>query len=189
MAQPQPQPQPPLQPQPSQRMSMMGPSAMNTPPRLVQQQPPLVQLQPPPPQQQMQAPPQQSQPPQTLQQQMEPEPQQQPPPPPKQSAPGNPAAQLHPEIRSVVQLTLAHTHKIYFSGPLVRLIERQPDGQKPTKDEGWKEVWAQLSGTTLSVWDMAEIQEASKQGKQVPPTYINVTDAVSECSIRRADSA
>ena len=78
-----------------------------------------------------------------------------------------------------MQLTLAHTHKIYFSGPLVRQIERQPDGQKPTRDEGWKEVWAQLSGTTLSVWDMAEIQEASRQGKQVPPSYINVTDAVS----------
>lgn len=86
---------------------------------------------------------------------------------------------LHPEIRSVVQLTLAHAHKVYFSGPLVRRIERQPDGQKPTKDDGWKEVWAQLGGTTLSVWDMEEIREASKQGKQVPPAYINVTDAVS----------
>ena len=86
---------------------------------------------------------------------------------------------MHPEIKSVVQLTLAHAHKVYFSGPLVRLIERQPDGQKPAKDEGWREVWAQLGGTTLSVWDMEEIQEASKQGRQVPPTYINVTDAVS----------
>ncbi|KAI1796860.1 hypothetical protein LXA43DRAFT_878536 [Ganoderma leucocontextum] len=84
---------------------------------------------------------------------------------------------LHSEIKSVVQLTLAHAHKVYFSGPLVRRIERQPDGQKPTKDEGWREVWAQLGGTTLSVWDMKEIQEASKQGRQVPPTYINVTDA------------
>jgi hypothetical protein len=26
---------------------------------------------------------------------------------------------------------------------------------------------------------MKEIDEASKQGKEVPPTYINVTDAVS----------
>ena len=78
-----------------------------------------------------------------------------------------------------MQLTLAHTRKIYFSGPLVRRFERQPDGQKPVKDDGWKEIWAQLSGTTLSVWDMADVEEASKQGKQVPPTYINVTDAVS----------
>ncbi|KAI0649070.1 hypothetical protein C8Q79DRAFT_1007637 [Trametes meyenii] len=88
-----------------------------------------------------------------------------------------PIPPLHPEIRSVVQLTLAHAHKVYFSGPLVRHIERQPDGQKPTRDEGWREVWVQLGGTTLSVWDMEEIKEASKQGRQVPPTYINVTDA------------
>ena len=85
---------------------------------------------------------------------------------------------LHPEIRSVVQLTIAHAHKIYFSGPLIRKLERQPDGQKPLKDEGWVDVWAQLGGTTLSIWDMKEIQEASKQGKEVPPSYINVTDAV-----------
>ncbi|KAF9456625.1 hypothetical protein BDZ94DRAFT_1314985 [Collybia nuda] len=84
---------------------------------------------------------------------------------------------LHPEIRSVVQLTAAHAHKIYFSGPLVRRVERQPDGQKPTKDEGWCDVWAQLGGTTLSIWDMKQIQEASKVGKEVPPTYVNMTDA------------
>lgn len=92
----------------------------------------------------------------------------QPPPPP-----------LHAEIRSVVQLTVAHAHKVYFSGPLVRRIERQPDGQKPAKDEGWQEVWAQLGGTTLSIWDMKKIEEASREGREVPPTYVNVTDAVS----------
>lgn len=86
---------------------------------------------------------------------------------------------LHPEIRSIVQLTVAQTQKVYFSGPLVRRVERQPDGQRSTKDGGWREVWAQLGGTTLSVWDMKEIEEASKQGRQVPPSYVNVTDAVS----------
>ncbi|KAI0322749.1 hypothetical protein OF83DRAFT_1167243 [Amylostereum chailletii] len=85
--------------------------------------------------------------------------------------------QLHPEIRSVVQLTLAHAHKVYFSGPLVRRIERLPDGHQPAKDEGWRSVWAQLGGTTLSVWDTLEIEEANKHGKEVPPTYINITDA------------
>ena len=94
------------------------------------------------------------------------------------TTPGQPP-QLHPEIRSVVGLTLAHTHKVYFSGPLVRKIERGGDGQKPTKDEGWNEVWAQLGGTTLSIWDMKLIQEANSQGKEVPPAYVNVTDAVS----------
>lgn len=96
--------------------------------------------------------------------------------------PTGPAAvpPLHPEIRSVVQLTAAHAHKIYFSGPLVRRVERQPDGQRPAKDEGWCDVWAQLGGTTLSIWDMKQIQEASKAGKEVPPTYVNMTDAVSD---------
>ena len=87
---------------------------------------------------------------------------------------------LHPEIRSIVQLTVAHSHKVYFSGQLIRHNERQPDGQRPHKDEGWRDVWGQLGGTNLSLWDMAEIEEASKQGRQVPPTYINVTDAVSK---------
>lgn len=90
-----------------------------------------------------------------------------------------PLPPLHPEIRSIVQLNIAHGHKIYFSGPIIRHLERQPDGQRPAKDEDWREVWGQLGGTTLSLWDMKEIEEASKQGKQVPPSYINVTDAVS----------
>jgi len=87
--------------------------------------------------------------------------------------------QLHPEIRSVVTLTHAHAHKVYMSGPLIRRVERLPDGHHPIKDEGWRDVWAQLGGTTLSIWDMKEIDEASKQGREVPPTYINVTDGVS----------
>jgi len=85
---------------------------------------------------------------------------------------------LHPEIRSIVNLTAAHAHKIYFSGPLVRRIERQPDGTRPSRDEGWTDVWAQLGGTILSIWDTKQIQEASKENRQVPPTYMNITDAV-----------
>ena len=85
---------------------------------------------------------------------------------------------VHPEIRSLVQLDVAHRRKIYYSGPLIRKLERQTDGQKPHKDDGWVEIWAQLGGTILSIWDMRETREASKQGKEVPPSYINVTDAV-----------
>ncbi|KAF8269192.1 hypothetical protein EI94DRAFT_1699684 [Lactarius quietus] len=50
------------------------------------------------------------------------------------------------------------------------------------KDEDWPDVWAQLSGT----WDTKEIEEASKQGKEVPPTYINVTDADAPSTLVRA---
>ncbi|KAH8092648.1 hypothetical protein BXZ70DRAFT_450241 [Cristinia sonorae] len=107
----------------------------------------------------------------------QPQPQRQPSANPSTGTPANPTPQLHPEIRSIVQLTAAHTRKVYFSGPMVRKVEYQPDGQKPSKDEGWRNVWCQLGGTTLSLWDMKEIEEASKQGRQVPPSYINVTDA------------
>ena len=85
---------------------------------------------------------------------------------------------FHPEIRSIVNLTAAHTQKIYFSGPLIRRVERQPDGSPPSRDEGWTDVWARLGGTILSVWDTKQIQEASKENRQVPPAYINITDAV-----------
>lgn len=96
---------------------------------------------------------------------------------------GQPGRQLHPEIRSIVQLSTAQAHKVYFSGPLVKHIERHPDGRIVGKDEPWREVWAQLGGTTLSVWDMKEIEEASKRGAEVPPSYLNVTDAVSNMLI------
>lgn len=36
-----------------------------------------------------------------------------------------------------------------------------------------------MGGTTFSIWDMQEIEEARQQGTEVPPTYINITDAVS----------
>lgn len=86
--------------------------------------------------------------------------------------------EIHPEIQQVVGLTLAHSGKIYSSGPLVRRIERNADGSI-VKDAKWAEVWAQLGGTTLSVWDMEAIKRASEEGREEPPTYINVTDSVS----------
>lgn len=94
------------------------------------------------------------------------------------TAGGSTSRQLHPEIRSVVALSTAQAHKIYFSGPLVKHVERHSDGRIVGKDEPWREVWAQLGGTTLSVWDMKEIEEANKRGAEVPPTYLNITDAV-----------
>ncbi|KAH9481606.1 CCR4-NOT transcriptional complex subunit [Psilocybe cubensis] len=189
LAQPQPQPQPQhLPPQQPQQQQPSSPSFSGGQPSPNQftPQPPMPQSPPPP------APaPQQSQRPQA-------QPQQSNAPNPSrtsnasqpttlarspsvggaQNNPQPPAPPpLHPEIRSVVQLSIAHAHKIYFSGPLVRRLERQGDGQRPHKDEGWTDVWAQLGGTTLSIWSMKEIQEANKQGKEVPPSYINVTDA------------
>lgn len=69
--------------------------------------------------------------------------------------------------------------KIYFSGPLTRCNERTTDGHRVSRDGDWNEVWAQLGGTSLSIWDMKAIDEANRRGGQAPPSYINVTDAVS----------
>ena len=85
---------------------------------------------------------------------------------------------LHPEIRSIVSLFMAHAEKIYFSGPLVHKLESNPCGHKPHKDEGWRDIWAQLNGTTLSIWDMLEVKKAHREGREVPPSYVNIAGAV-----------
>ncbi|KAG8933262.1 hypothetical protein FRC02_012248 [Tulasnella sp. 418] len=138
--------------------------------QLLPQQPPPQQQQPPPPQ-----PPPPVQPSEDMNQPQPPQP------PAPERLSGGPPPQpppLHPELRSFVSLAFAHVHKIYFSGPLIRKIDKAPDGQKPLQQkDDWTNVWAQLGGTTLSIWDMKEIEEANKQGREVPPSYINVTDA------------
>lgn len=94
-----------------------------------------------------------------------------------ESPPLNQGPPLNPEIRSVVALTVSHKQKIYYSGPLIRKLERQSDGQAPANDAGWRDVWVQLHGSTLSIWDMKEVKDASEQGKEVPPSYVNITEA------------
>ncbi|TDL23533.1 hypothetical protein BD410DRAFT_721168 [Rickenella mellea] len=92
---------------------------------------------------------------------------------------GDPTAidrRLHPEIRSLVQLDSDLRKKIYFSGPLKRHVARKPDGS-PSENKEWTDMWGQLGGVVLSLWDSKEIEAASGRGEEVPPTYINVTDA------------
>lgn len=146
-----------------QRASTQSPPQLrSSPQRPVSQAQPQTALPPPPPQPQQ---PQQQQPPHHPQSNVqEPSPTYDPP--------------LHPEIRSIVSLTMAHTQKIYYSGPLLYKLDRTPDGQKPSKEVGWRDIWAQLYGTTLSIWDMGEVKVANEQGKEVPPSYVNVTEAV-----------
>lgn len=92
-----------------------------------------------------------------------------------QTVPQLPPPSLHPEIQ---ELNRAHAHKVYHSGPLICRFERLPDGSSPKKDEGWTDIWAQLGGTTLSTWNLKDCQEASEQGREIPPSYIDITDAV-----------
>jgi hypothetical protein len=78
----------------------------------------------------------------------------------------------HPDISSIVRLLDAHAAKIYKSGPLSQL-EKQHDGHVKLVNS-----WAQLRGTTLCVWELRQVEEASRLGAEVPPIYLNVTDAV-----------
>jgi hypothetical protein len=84
------------------------------------------------------------------------------------------ATGLHTEIRAVLELYEAHSQKIYFSGPLVHNLFKQT-----VIDEGWVKIWAQLGGSCLSIWVVREIEAASKEGREVPPSYTNITDSVS----------
>jgi CCR4-NOT transcriptional complex subunit CAF120 len=85
-------------------------------------------------------------------------------------------APLHPEIRSIVFLATAHTKKIYFAGPLVHKVERILVDHTHG-DERWRDVRAQLCGTTLNIWDMGDV-EGVQQGKEDPSSSVDITEAV-----------
>lgn len=87
-------------------------------------------------------------------------------------------APFHPEIRSIVSSTAAHAQRIYFSGHLVHNLYRNPDGSKPHEDRGWCSVWAELRGTTLSIWEIERVRMASQLGGGVPRSRVNVKEAV-----------
>lgn len=62
-----------------------------------------------------------------------------------------------------------------------------PIDGKPGTDRSWKECFAQLRGTVLSLWDAAELDAAS-QNQDIVPTFINLTDAsIKMVSLQGAD--
>jgi hypothetical protein len=88
----------------------------------------------------------------------------------------SPSAEVHPEIRSFAGVVAKLESKIYVSGSLFRVETREgwPDGESRLV-----EIWAQLKGTTLNIWDMSEIRGARALGKEaVAPSYTSVTDTV-----------
>lgn len=84
-----------------------------------------------------------------------------------------------PELRSALGLQDAQSKKIYMEGYLSRRDHLNADG-KPLAMTDPKKRWhlcfVQLSGTVLSVWSVQQMEEAARQGTEVPPSYINVTD-------------
>jgi hypothetical protein len=82
---------------------------------------------------------------------------------------------LHPEIPSIGSLATAHAQKIYFSGRLAHKVESVTFDSYLREDESYHDVWAQLSGTTLSI---EKVNTFGRQDEKVPPTYVDVTDVV-----------
>jgi CCR4-NOT transcriptional complex subunit CAF120 len=55
------------------------------------------------------------------------------------------------------------------------MLTGEIDG-KPCLERNWKEYFAQLVGTIISIWDAAALDIADRDG-EVIPTFINLTDA------------
>jgi CCR4-NOT transcriptional complex subunit CAF120 len=87
-----------------------------------------------------------------------------------------------PELRSALGLQEAQNKKIYMEGYLSRRDHLNAEG-KPLSltdpKKRWHLCFVQLSGTVLSVWGVQQMEEAARQGTEVPPSYINITDCVS----------
>ncbi|KAI9866491.1 MAG: hypothetical protein M1813_001042 [Trichoglossum hirsutum] len=104
-------------------------------------------------------------------------------------APSRPMSMLqtyHPPLMDVAQDTLpelqpiftylnSHSNKLYQEGYLFKLNDLDPSG-KPSSERNWKEYFAQLVGTIVSLWDAAALDAAGRDG-EVVPTFINLTDA------------
>jgi hypothetical protein len=82
---------------------------------------------------------------------------------------------LHPEILSIGSLAAAHAQNVYFSGRLAHKVESVTSDSYPREDKSFHDVWAQLSGTTLSI---EKLNTFGRRDEKVPPTYVDVTDAV-----------
>ncbi|BGP14418.1 hypothetical protein JCM10213v2_002366 [Rhodosporidiobolus nylandii] len=82
---------------------------------------------------------------------------------------------LHDMGRAVA---LLKSSKFYAEGFLMKRVEAGSDGKAPSGPEGhWAKYFVQLSGTTMSTWNAAEMEDAAKNGSTVPPQYLNLQDA------------
>ncbi|EFP82606.1 uncharacterized protein PGTG_08802 [Puccinia graminis f. sp. tritici CRL 75-36-700-3] len=70
--------------------------------------------------------------------------------------------------------------KFYYEGFIFRRTILLSDGAPPKRTDQnalWAKYYVQIAGTTMSCWDAAEIEMAAQEGRQVAPTYTNITDA------------
>ena len=84
------------------------------------------------------------------------------------------------DLRSALSLQDAQQKKLYMEGYLLKRDDLGTDG-KPLhgadEKRRWTECFVQLSGTVLSLWNVDQMEQAAREGREVPPTYINITDS------------
>jgi len=97
-------------------------------------------------------------------------------------SPSQPLTFKSQDLRAALALQEAQSAKIYMEGYLSKRDECGSDG-KPLHPNDEKRRWnlcfVQLSGTVMSIWSVKEMDKAAKEGREVPPSYINITDSVS----------
>ncbi|SCV67650.1 BQ2448_5261 [Microbotryum intermedium] len=75
-------------------------------------------------------------------------------------------------------IALLRSSKFYAEGFLMKRVDIGPDG-KPYSGQGdtvWAKWFVQLSGTIMSTWNAAEMEQAARQNRTVPPQYLNLAD-------------
>ncbi|KAL1639955.1 hypothetical protein SLS58_007381 [Diplodia intermedia] len=80
-----------------------------------------------------------------------------------------------PELQPIFTFLNSHSNKLYQEGYFLKLHDLDARG-RPSPDRNWTEVFAQLVGTVLSVWDAQRLDEAGEDG-EVVPSFINLADA------------
>ncbi|KAH8550333.1 hypothetical protein BGW37DRAFT_540162, partial [Umbelopsis sp. PMI_123] len=79
------------------------------------------------------------------------------------------------DLDNIAKLFLRYNHKMYIEGYLTRMIDITPEGQR-LENTHWKDVFAELSGSTLAIWDA----EKSNRQEGILPSYVNIMDASME---------
>lgn len=85
------------------------------------------------------------------------------------------------DLRSALYLHEAQAQKLYMEGYLLVRHALAVDGQPDHRGDHfhlWTECFVQLNGTVLSIWDASELERGLSEGRQVPPRFINITDAL-----------
>jgi PH domain len=79
------------------------------------------------------------------------------------------------DLDNIAKLFLRYNHKMYIEGYLTTMAEVTPEGGH-LESRQWKRVFAELSGSTLAIWDA----EKSSRQEGILPSYVNITDSTLE---------